>query len=237
MRLPIFFRKNRYNSEIMNTQGAPQALDFAKLRREYMLRSLSERQVDPDPVRQFVAWLNEAIEAGAVEPNAMTLATCTNDGLPSARIVLLKGVDQDGFSFFTNYQSRKGRELDANPRAALLFYWPELERQVRIEGAVKRTSDDESEAYFNSRPPDARIGSAASAQGEVVASREALERAAALLRERYPHGNVPRPAHWGGYRVRPERLEFWQGRSSRLHDRIEYRRDEKGGWEIRRLSP
>jgi pyridoxamine 5'-phosphate oxidase len=221
----------------MSSQPAPQAPDFSKLRVDYKQRSLSEHEVDPDPVKQFVTWLNQAVEAGAMEPNAMTLATCTKDGLPSARIVLLKRVDHDGFSFFTNYRSRKGRELDVNPRAALLFYWPELERQVRVEGTTTRTSEDESEAYFTSRPPDARIGSAASVQGDVLTSREDLERAAADLRARYPHGNVPRPAHWGGYRVRPERFEFWQGRPSRLHDRIEYMIDNHGTWATRRLSP
>ena len=220
----------------MNPQDAPQTPDFARLRRDYMQRSLSEHDVDPDPVKQFVAWLHEAIDAGASEPNAMTLATATTKGVPSARIVLLKRVDHDGFAFFTNYKSRKARELETNPLATLLFYWPELERQVRIEGAIARTSDDESDAYFNNRPPDARIGSAASAQSDIVASREALERAFAELRERYPHGNVPRPAHWGGYRLHPDRLEFWQGRPSRLHDRIVYtRKDSK--WQISRLAP
>jgi pyridoxamine 5'-phosphate oxidase len=224
-------------TSVMNAPDVPATPDFAKLRRDYMQRSLSEHEVDPDPVKQFLAWLQEAIDAGAMEPNAMTLATCTAAGVPSARIVLLKRVDHDGFAFFTNYLSRKGRELDSNPRASLLFYWPELERQVRIEGGASRTSEDESEAYFTSRPPDARIGSAASAQSDVVASREALELAFAELRQRYPHGNVPRPPHWGGYRVRPQRVEFWQGRPSRLHDRIEYVIDGKGGWTSRRLSP
>ena len=211
--------------------------EFAKLRREYMRHALSARDAHPDPVKQFVTWLNEAIEAGAMEPNAMTLATSTPDGVPSARIVLLKRVGQDGLAFFTNYKSRKGRELDANPRASLLFYWPELERQVRVEGTVTHTTEEESEAYFSSRPPEARIGSAASTQSEVLSSREDLERAAAALRERYPDGNVPRPSHWGGYRVKPERIEFWQGRPSRLHDRIEYAKDQQGLWTIRRLSP
>ena len=211
--------------------------DLAKLRREYMRHALTERDAHPDPVKQFVTWLNEAIEAGAMEPNAMTLATSTPDGVPSARIVLLKRVGQDGLAFFTNYKSRKGRELDANPRASLLFYWPELERQVRVEGTVTHTTEEESEAYFSSRPPEARIGSAASTQSEVLSSREDLDRAAAALRERYPDGNVPRPTHWGGYRVKPERIEFWQGRPSRLHDRIEYVKDQQGLWTIRRLSP
>jgi pyridoxamine 5'-phosphate oxidase len=222
----------------MNPQhDAPRTPDLAGLRRDYMQRSLSEHEVDPDPVKQFIAWLHEAIDAGAAEPNAMTLATATPNGVPSARIVLLKRVDHDGFSFFTNYTSRKGRELDSNPRASLLFYWPELERQVRIDGAVTRTSEDESEAYFTSRPPDARIGSAASAQSEAVSSREELERAFEELRARYPHGNVPRPPQWGGFRVRAERMEFWQGRASRLHDRIEYVCTPDGAWTTRRLWP
>jgi pyridoxamine 5'-phosphate oxidase len=219
---------------MITPDGSP---DFAKLRRDYMRHALSERDVHPDPIKQFVAWLNEAIEANALEPNAMTLATSTADGLPSARIVLLKRIDQHGFAFFTNYNSRKGRELESNPRASLLFYWPELERQVRIEGAVTRTSDDESDSYFSNRPPEARIGSAASAQSELLSSRDDLERAAAALRQRYPDGNVPRPAHWGGYRVQPDRLEFWQGRPSRLHDRIEYVKDQHAQWTTRRLSP
>ncbi|HET6251359.1 MAG TPA: pyridoxamine 5'-phosphate oxidase [Tepidisphaeraceae bacterium] len=210
--------------------------DFAALRIDYKQRSLDEKDVAADPIAQFLQWLSEAIAAGAHEPNAMTLATSTSGGIPSARIVLLKGVDENGFSFFTNYQSAKGRDLAENPRAALVFHWPELERQVRVEGDVTRTSAEESAAYFNSRPVDARFGSAASPQSTPIASRQVLQARQDDLRARYPDGNVPCPPHWGGYRVRPSRVEFWQGRPSRLHDRIEYIR-EASGWIRRRLAP
>lgn len=211
--------------------------DLSRLRMEYQQRSLSETEVDPDPLRQFVAWFQEALMAKAHEPNAMTLATGTPDGVPSARIVLLKGVDQETFVFFTNYLSRKGRELDQNPRAALVFYWPELERQVRVEGDVERTSAAESDAYFASRPPASRIGSAASDQSQPIASRDVLESRVKELRAQFPTGDIPRPPDWGGYRLRPRRLEFWQGRPSRLHDRIEYHREDSSTWVVRRLAP
>jgi len=212
------------------------APDFAKLRRDYSKRSLDERDVDADPIKQLVAWLREAVDAGANEPNAMTLATCDPGGAPSARMVLLKAVDDRGLSFFTNYRSRKARELDANPRAALVFFWHELERQVRVEGSVIRTTDAESDDYFHKRPLDARIGAAASPQSEIVESRAVLEQQMNFIRQRHPAGDVPRPAHWGGYRITPTRLEFWQGRPSRLHDRIEYVHDNDR-WLIRRLAP
>lgn len=211
--------------------------DFSRLRIEYMQRSLDEKDVDQNPITQFINWLNEAISAAAHEPNAMTLATCTPDGAPSARIVLLKGVDQRGFVFFTNYLSRKGKEIDHNAKAALVFYWPELERQVRIEGSSTRTTAAESADYFNSRPLDARFGSAASPQSQPIASRQELEQRVQALRERYPEGNVPCPPHWGGYRLQPTRMEFWQGRASRVHDRIEYVVDDGGQWMARRLAP
>jgi pyridoxamine 5'-phosphate oxidase len=211
--------------------------DFSSLRNEYRQRSLSERDANQDPFHQFGLWLNEAIAAGAHEPNAMTLATCTREGVPSARMVLLKDVGANGFTFYTNYLSRKGRELEDNPRAALVFYWPELERQVRVEGTVERTSEAESNKYWSTRPADSRLGSAASAQSEPAASREALEQQFELLRSQYKDGNIPRPKHWGGYRLRPLRIEFWQGRPNRLHDRIEYLLDGETHWVIQRLSP
>lgn len=220
----------------MPLSAGPPIPDFAHLRIEYKKRSLSETEVADDPFRQFTTWLNEAIAAGANEPNAMTLATADAGGWPSARIVLLKGLDERGFAFYTNYLSRKGRELDANPRAALLFFWPELERQVRVEGNVARTSEAESDAYFNSRPPDARIGSAASPQSEPIGSREVLLAREQALRAQYPDGQAPRPSHWGGYRVNPVRFEFWQGGAHRLHDRIEYLLNPSG-WMRRRLAP
>ena len=221
----------------MSDLSEPEVPEFALMRVEYMLKSLDEKEVDPDPIRQFLAWLNEAIKVGANEPNAMTLATATRDGIPSARIVLLKGVDDRGLSFFTNYNSRKGHELAENPQAALLFFWHELERQVRFEGTIERTSAQESAEYFASRPVDAQVGSAASPQSEPIASREVLEMRQRELREKYPDGPIPCPPHWGGYRLRPNRMELWQGRASRVHDRIEYLRDEKGAWKCGRLAP
>jgi len=212
------------------------AADLARLRIEYQQRSLTETDVDSDPIRQFLRWFNECLSARAHEPNAMTLATCDASGAPSARTVLLKGVDT-GFVFYTNYLSHKARDLEQNPRAALVFWWPELERQVRVEGQISKTTEAESDAYFASRPRDSQIGSAASPQSEVIASRQVLEDQARALRERFPAGNIPRPAHWGGYRLLPRRLEFWQGRPSRLHDRIEYIRDPASHWIIRRLAP
>ncbi|HZK80626.1 MAG TPA: pyridoxamine 5'-phosphate oxidase [Humisphaera sp.] len=221
----------------MTDYSAQPRPDFSRLRIDYMQRSLDENDVDKDPITQFIAWLNQAIAAAAHEPNAMTLATSTREGVPSARMVLLKGVDQRGLVFFTNYLSRKGRELDDNAKAALVFYWPELERQVRVEGNSSRTTAAESEEYFNSRPLDARFGSAASPQSQPISSRQDLEQRVQSLRDRYPQGNVPCPPHWGGYRLQPTRMEFWQGRTSRVHDRIEYVVDDRGQWTARRLAP
>lgn len=220
----------------MSIPDADDKLDFMRFRIEYSQRSLSETDVDADPIRQFRNWLSEAIAAKAHEPNAMTLATASTDGVPSARIVLLKDVDERGLSFFTNYQSRKGQDLESNPRASLVFYWPELERQVRIDGTVERTSTDESDRYFSRRPVKARVGSAASPQSQVVPNREYLEDRFRTLESQHPDGNIPRPPHWGGYRVLPTRLEFWQGRPSRLHDRIEYVK-EGARWTARRVAP
>ncbi|CAB3756060.1 pyridoxamine 5'-phosphate oxidase [Paraburkholderia solisilvae] len=209
---------------------------LAELRKNYSLGSLDEADLDRDPIRQFDKWFAQAIEAQLPEPNAMTLATVDPRGYPSARIVLIKGADARGFVFFTNYESRKGREIADNPRASLLFHWIELERQVRIEGSVEQTSAAESDAYYASRPLASRIGAWASEQSQVIESRAALEAREQAVRAQYGD-HPPRPPHWGGYRVVPETIEFWQGRPSRLHDRMRYTRDGRGGWQIARLSP
>ncbi|MFI5461186.1 MAG: pyridoxamine 5'-phosphate oxidase [Isosphaerales bacterium] len=206
-------------------------------RKEHNRSSLLEEQVDPDPIRQFVVWFDEASQSGVAESNAMALATATPDGRPSARMVLLRGVDDRGFAFFTNYESRKARELEANPYAALVFFWHELERQVRVEGRVERVAGEESDRYFHSRPKGARIGAWASPQSDVVASRGVLEARFGALENQYPEGEVPRPVNWGGYRLVHESIEFWQGRPNRLHDRLRYTKREQGGWLIERLAP
>jgi pyridoxamine 5'-phosphate oxidase len=212
-------------------------MKMPEIRKEYGLAGLDESDVDADPIRQFRRWFDEAIAAEVPEPNAMTLATATPDGVPSARIVLLKDLSEAGFTFFTNYRGRKARELAANPRAALVFYWFSMERQVRVEGAVTLVSDAESDAYFRLRPPGARIGARASPQSEVIPDRATLERRVAAVEAEFTGQEVPRPADWGGYRLRPERIEFWQGRPSRLHDRLVYRRGDRGIWTIVRLAP
>jgi pyridoxamine 5'-phosphate oxidase len=212
-------------------------MQLPELRKEYSQGALNEADVDADPIQQFRRWFAEAIAAGVPEPNAMTLATATRDGIPSARIVLLKDISDDGFTFFTNYHGRKGRELAANPRAALVFYWISQERQVRIEGVVAKTTAAESDAYFQIRPLGARIGAVASPQSEVLSDRTHLEKRVAEVTAEFSGQNVPRPECWGGYRLRPEAVEFWQGRPSRLHDRLLYRRQPDGGWRIVRLAP
>jgi pyridoxamine 5'-phosphate oxidase len=212
-------------------------MQIADMRKDYMWGGLSETEVDADPIRQFETWFQQALAANLPEPNAMTLATATLDGQPSARVVLLKAFDAVGFTFFTNYDSRKGREMTANPHVALLFFWPELQRQVRIEGMVERVSEAESDAYFRSRPLGSRLGAWASSQSEVIPSRTVLEERVRELMQRFSDGEVPRPPHWGGFRVHPLIIEFWQGRPDRLHDRLRYRREQPTGWRIERLSP
>jgi pyridoxamine 5'-phosphate oxidase len=210
---------------------------IAELRKEYQKERLDETGVDIDPIIQFGKWFQESLEAEVNEANAMTLATADRKGRPSARIVLLKGFDEDGFVFFTNYKSEKGRDLKENPYAALVFFWPELERQIRISGKVKRISATESEDYFNSRPLESRIGAIASSQSEVIASREVLEEKFERIKEAFMNREPERPRNWGGFILKPITVEFWQGRPNRLHDRILFSRKKKGSWKIERLAP
>jgi pyridoxamine 5'-phosphate oxidase len=210
-------------------------MSIADLRQEYLLAGLSEAHAHRDPLAQFEHWFSEAVEAGLPLPNAMTLASVTPEGGPDARVVLLKGIEHGGFVFYTNYLSRKGRQLERHPHACLVFLWSALERQVRIEGRVARVAERDSDQYFASRPLGARLSAWASAQSERVAGREILERALAESERRWGAA-PPRPPHWGGYRVTPDRVEFWQGRENRLHDRLLYTR-EAGAWKIERLAP
>jgi pyridoxamine 5'-phosphate oxidase len=201
------------------------------------LETLDEKLVERDPVRQFQIWFDDAIAAKLPLPEAMNLATATPEGRPSSRMVLLKQVDQDGFVFFTNYHSPKAAQLESNPYAALVFYWPQLDRQVRIEGKVERTSVSESQEYFQTRPRESQIGAWASPQSTVIPAREVLEEKAKELEEYYRDREIECPGHWGGYRLRPDRIEFWKSRPGRLHDRILYERLSDGTWAIKRLAP
>jgi len=209
---------------------------LARLREEYTGSGLRESDADPDPIEQFRGWFEQALAADLHEPNAMTLATATPGGSPSARMVLLKGFDERGFVFYTNYEGRKAEELEANPRAALVLYWGELRRQVRVEGGVSRLPDAESDAYFAGRPRGSQLGAWASEQSRPVSDRGVLEQRLRELEANYEGHDVPRPPFWGGYRVEPETIEFWQGRENRLHDRMVYRRSD-GQWRRERLQP
>lgn len=215
----------------------PKRTDIADIRRDYRQGELDEAKVDQNPFQQFEQWFQTAVQSEVPEPNAMTLSTVA-EGRPASRVVLLKDFDARGFVFYTNYESNKGKEMAANPMVALTFWWAELERQVRIEGKAERVPAQESDEYFFSRPRGSRIGAWASPQSQAIANREVVERRAEQLQAQYGEEIfVPRPPHWGGYRVAPDFFEFWQGRSNRLHDRIAYRWQTEGGWQIQRLAP
>lgn len=207
------------------------------LRQEYKAKSLTEKEVSKNPITQFEKWFKEAMMSDLLEPNIMTLATASPDGKPSARIVLLKGFDQNGFIFYTNYLSRKGKEIAKNPYASLVFYWHELERQVRIEGTIEKLGKEESERYFQARPKDSQIGALASPQSQEIGNRKELEEKWLELEEKYHNKDVPKPSFWGGYIVRPQLIEFWQGRPGRLHDRLLFKRVDKATWKLVRLAP
>lgn len=210
---------------------------IADLRAPYPDHGLTEEAVDADPIVQFNSWLADAIQAGHIESNAMTLATATPDGVPSARVVLLKKADQAGFTFFTNYASRKGQEIAANPQVALVFYWDKLTRQVRVEGTIEKVSAQESDAYYHSRPHGSQIGAWVSHQSTMIENRTILEERWAEVTAQFGDEEIPRPEYWGGYRVVPQRIEFWQGRPSRLHDRLVYTLQADGAWTLARLAP
>jgi pyridoxamine 5'-phosphate oxidase len=210
---------------------------IADIRKEYASETLLESDVDAHPIQQFQKWWDQALKADILEPNAMTLATASADGLPSARIVLLKGFYERGFVFYTNYRSFKAMQLEENPKASLLFHWKELERQVRIMGVIEKIPGNESDEYFNSRPVGSRVGAWASPQSQVIENRQWLEKEFEKRIKEFENNTIPRPPHWGGYLVKPVIIEFWQGRYSRLHDRIQYSLEEDGNWKIERLAP
>jgi pyridoxamine 5'-phosphate oxidase len=210
---------------------------MSETQKDYGSEQLDEKTVDRNPVRQFQSWLRDAVVENLILPEATTLATSTREGRPSARMVLLKKVDDQGFVFYTNFRSEKALALEENPLASMVFYWPQLERQVRVDGSVTRVSERESDEYFRTRPRDSQIGAIASPQSEVIESREVLERRFRELEELYRDVPIERPSHWGGYRLKPERIEFWKGRRGRLHDRILYQLQADGSWTIKRLAP
>lgn len=211
-------------------------MSIADLRQEYAKHELGRDNVDGNPIEQFQTWFDEALDAEVEEPNAMTLATTDATGRPAARIVLLKGLDERGFVFYSNYESQKGEQIAANPNVALVFWWEPLERSVRVEGIAEKLPEDESTEYFKSRPHGSQLGAWASPQSRVIDGREVLEKRLDLVESEYEEGEVPRPPHWGGYVVRPREVEFWQGRPNRLHDRLRYRQTDDG-WALERLAP
>ncbi len=212
--------------------------NISDLRQNYTLGGLEEATVDSNPIKQFATWFQEALDSDLLEPNAMTLATATPDGKPTARIVLLKGFSDRGFVFYTNYKSQKGQQLIVNPYAALVFLWDKLERQIRIEGKVEQLSPIESDNYFHSRPKASQLSAWASNQSQIIANRQVLEQNLNALKDQYSDTTrIPRPKHWGGFRVIPNQIEFWQGRPSRLHDRLVYYLQDNGNWQVKRLSP
>lgn len=211
--------------------------ELQNLRNDYSAATLTEKEVKQDPINQFDKWFNDAVAANVNEPNAMTLATATTNGHPSARIVLLKGFNKEGFMFYTNYLSRKGKEMAKNPLVSAVFFWPELERQVRIEGTIEKLTREQSETYFHSRPKASQLGAVASAQSQEIVGRKDLEAKMAELETEFADKEVPKPSYWGGYIIKPRLVEFWQGRQSRLHDRIVYKKIDNKNWKIVRLAP